>query len=125
MPIYARHAAASTNIGPQELCNVSEQHSRRMIWPLLLVGVSNGRLDSFTIEQLSVVLANKVLAAHPTGRWRLAACCRCTCLAAETARILQRRTGKVCGLILIDAFFTEYLPTPWVHFMRLVDFGPT
>jgi len=37
---------------------------------------------------------------------------------------LQARTGSQSHLVLVDAFFSEFLPTPRVHFRRFLDFGP-
>lgn len=97
------------------------------IWNLDIYGLADGTLpdlQTFDLADLAEAFADQVMAADPQGPWHLMAFCKSACLAIETARVLQARTGCTCGLILIDAFFTEFLPTPRVHVLRLFDFGP-
>jgi len=97
------------------------------VWNLDVFGIPKNDLSSlsgFTLEELAEVFAGSVLAVDPKGPWNLVVFCKSACLAIETARVLQRRSGQACKLTLIDAFFGEYIATPWVHAKRLFDFGP-
>lgn len=97
------------------------------VWNLDLFGLTEGELsglDRFALQELAEVFADAVLAIQPTGPWRLIGFCNSACPVIEVARVLQTRTGQVSALLLIDAFFAEFLPTPRVHLGRLLDFGP-
>lgn len=101
--------------------------TKAQIWNLNIFGLpsqSEFPLDGFTLQQMAELFADRVLAVHPSGPWRLLAFCQSACLAVETARVLEARTGKVASLFLVDAFFREFFPTPSVHLKRLLTFGP-
>ncbi len=98
------------------------------VWNLDLFGLKAQDLsapDAFTMQEVAEKFADAIMVVQPLGPWRIAAFCQSACLAIEVARVLAARTQRTSRLMLIDSFFSEYLPTPKVHLGRLLDFGPS